>query len=184
MRQFADAADKLLGAVAEKRAALLGDRLARVEMQLPEALGKQVDETLDTWRQEGCAPPLGAGRRALDRRGRGEVAGWLQAPEAGLAMLDRLRAFQDEVHQEGFKTVLLLGMGGSSLGPEVLGETFGHRQGYPELLVLDTTDPDQVAQPASGSTRRRRSSSSPASRAARSSPTSCSPISGRRCRTP
>jgi transaldolase/glucose-6-phosphate isomerase len=146
VRQFEDAADKLLASVAEKRAALLGDRLVRVEAQLPEALGKQVDETIETWRRDGNVRRLWAGDAKLWTGGdEAKWLAWLHAPDAGMQMLDRLRAFQEEVRGEGFQTVLLLGMGGSSLGPEVLGETFGHRQGYPELLVLDSTDPEQVA---------------------------------------
>ncbi len=146
VRQFEDAADKLLASVAQKRAALLGDRLARVEMQLPEDLGKQVEETEETWRRDGNVRRLWAGDAKLwTGEDEAKWLAWLRAPEAGLAMLDKLRAFQEDVHKERFQHVLLLGMGGSSLGPEVLGQTFGHRQGYPELLVLDSTDPDQVA---------------------------------------
>ncbi len=46
--------------------------------------------------------------------------------------------------EQGFAHILLLGMGGSSLGPEVFAETFGRQNGYPELLVLDSTDPAQI----------------------------------------
>jgi transaldolase/glucose-6-phosphate isomerase len=146
VRQFEEAADKLLGSVAEKRAALLGDRLARVEVQAPDELGRAVGETLETWRRDGNVRRLWAGDAALwTGADEAKWLAWLQAPEAGLATLDSLHAFQETVKREGFRHVLLLGMGGSSLGPEVLGETFGHGQGYPELLVLDSTDPDQVA---------------------------------------
>jgi transaldolase / glucose-6-phosphate isomerase len=146
VRLFADAADALLASVAAKRAALAGDRLARVEMQLPGDLGKAMDETLDAWRRDGSLRRLWAGDATLWTGGdEAKWLAWLRAPEAGLAMLDRLRAFRQEVDRDGFRTVLLLGMGGSSLGPEVLGETFGHRQGFPELVVLDSTDPEQVA---------------------------------------
>ena len=146
VRQFEDAADKLLASVAEKRAALLGDKLARVEKQLPEELAKQVEETEDTWRRDGNVRRLWAGDAPLwTGQDEAKWLAWLRSPEAGLAMLDQLRGFQADVRKEGFEKVLLLGMGGSSLGPEVLGETFGHEQGYPELLVLDSTDPDQVA---------------------------------------
>jgi transaldolase/glucose-6-phosphate isomerase len=146
VRQFEDAADKLLASVAEKRAALVGDRLARVEVQLPEELGKQVEETAETWRRDGNVRRLWAGDAKLwTGADEAKWLAWLQAPEAGLKMLDALQAFQESVRKEAFQHVLLLGMGGSSLGPEVLGQTFGHRQGYPELLVLDSTDPDQVA---------------------------------------
>jgi len=48
------------------------------------------------------------------------------------------------VKKRGFTDVVLLGMGGSSLGPEVLGETFGRQSGWPRLHVLDSTDPAQI----------------------------------------
>jgi transaldolase/glucose-6-phosphate isomerase len=56
-----------------------------------------------------------------------------------------LEAFQAEVNAAGFNHVMLLGMGGSSLGPEVMSETFGTQAGHPKLLVLDSTDPAQIA---------------------------------------
>ena len=46
--------------------------------------------------------------------------------------------------QGGFTDVVLLGMGGSSLGPEVLGETFGRQAGWPRFHMLDSTDPAQI----------------------------------------
>jgi glucose-6-phosphate isomerase len=55
-----------------------------------------------------------------------------------------LKSFAEEIRQAGFTQVALLGMGGSSLCPEVLKETFGRRGGYPELFVLDSTDPAQI----------------------------------------
>jgi transaldolase / glucose-6-phosphate isomerase len=71
--------------------------------------------------------------------------GWLSAPEDIARELPALRAFGAEVRGEGLRHVLLLGMGGSSLCPEVLGETFGQLPGGPRLHVLDSTDPAQVA---------------------------------------
>src|SRR6266571_1165727 len=57
---------------------------------------------------------------------------------------DELAAFSERVRSDGFTHVMLLGMGGSSLCPEVFRRTFGHRQGFPELRVLDSTDPATV----------------------------------------
>jgi len=71
--------------------------------------------------------------------------GWLDSPARGKAAIAELRAFADQAKKDGFESVLLLGMGGSSLCPEVLARTFGSRTGYPELHVLDSTDPVQVA---------------------------------------
>jgi len=59
--------------------------------------------------------------------------------------IDEIEAFSREVRDAGFRHLMLLGMGGSSLCPEVFSRTFGKREGFPELLVLDTTDPDTIA---------------------------------------
>ncbi|MBW3619208.1 MAG: glucose-6-phosphate isomerase [Actinobacteria bacterium] len=71
--------------------------------------------------------------------------GWLDAPTAFAGRIDELTAFADEVVADGFTDVLLVGMGGSSLYPEVLARTFGSTEGHPRLTVLDSTDPAAVA---------------------------------------
>jgi glucose-6-phosphate isomerase len=71
--------------------------------------------------------------------------GWLSAPEDLARELASLHAFGTQVRSDGFAHVLLLGMGGSSLCPEVLSETFGQLPGGPRVHVLDSTDPAQVA---------------------------------------
>ena len=70
--------------------------------------------------------------------------GWLDITEDQIAHPIELRNLAKEVWSAGFKDVLLLGMGGSSLCPEVLRMTFGKIAGYPDLHVLDSTDPAQV----------------------------------------
>ena len=55
-----------------------------------------------------------------------------------------LKDFSAEVKSRGFQHVVLLGMGGSSLGPEVLAETFGPQSGWPKFYMLDATDPAQI----------------------------------------
>src|SRR5216683_3346173 len=72
--------------------------------------------------------------------------GWLDITEDQIAHPIELRNLPRQVWSAGFKDVLLLGMGGSSLGPEVLRMTFGKSAGYPNLHVLDSTDPAQVKQ--------------------------------------
>ena len=71
--------------------------------------------------------------------------GWLTCPTEFRSELDRLRAVADGVVEDGIEHVVLVGMGGSSLYPEVLATTFGSREGYPELHVLDSTDPAAVS---------------------------------------
>ncbi len=70
--------------------------------------------------------------------------GWLELPTSMRAHVAELRAFADEMRSEGVRHVVLCGMGGSSLAPEVFRETLGSASGYPELIVLDSTDPVAV----------------------------------------
>jgi transaldolase/glucose-6-phosphate isomerase len=70
--------------------------------------------------------------------------GWLHVVEDQLAQLPQLAAFAADVATAGFTHALLLGMGGSSLCPEVLKITYGKQPGHPELHVLDSTDPAQI----------------------------------------
>ncbi len=70
--------------------------------------------------------------------------GWLTVPSEMLAVADALKSFAEAVRASGFQQVMVCGMGGSSLCPEVLRQTFGRQAGFPELLVLDSTDPDTI----------------------------------------
>jgi glucose-6-phosphate isomerase len=79
----------------------------------------------------------------------GNSLGWLTVPDKMLAVVDELNDFSAEIRNQGFRHVMVCGMGGSSLCPEMLARTFGKREGYPELLVLDSTDPDVIADLAS-----------------------------------
>ena len=146
VKQFAKAADDLLGAVAAKRNTMLGNTLATVTTMLPDDMSKAVEQALDSWREAGKVRDLWA-RQASVWTGGDEAKwlAWLDIVEDRTKDLPALQAFQDEVKAAGFTDVLLLGMGGSSLGPEVLAETFGKRGGFPNLHVLDSTDPQQIA---------------------------------------
>ena len=70
--------------------------------------------------------------------------GWLSVTTQMSAQLSSIMEFAGEVRRACFRHVVLLGMGGSSLGPEVLRQTFGSAQDYPELIVLDSTVPGSV----------------------------------------
>jgi transaldolase/glucose-6-phosphate isomerase len=67
--------------------------------------------------------------------------GWLDIVGQQLAAASKFKALAAELAEDGFSHILLLGMGGSSLCPEVFSVTFGRQAGWPELLVLDSTDP-------------------------------------------
>ena len=114
-------------------------------VRLPAGLEAEVAETLARARSERWIDRLWAGDASLWTGGdEARWLKWLDAAEAGCVDLVALKAFQSEIAAGGFAHVLLLGMGGSSLGPEVLAQTFGAQAGFPQLLVLDSTDPDQI----------------------------------------
>ena len=70
--------------------------------------------------------------------------GWLDVPAEMMGRVDDLAAFADEIRAEGVERVILLGMGGSALGPETLRQCFGKRPDFPDLATLDSTLPDRV----------------------------------------
>ncbi|MBB2166913.1 bifunctional transaldolase/phosoglucose isomerase [Gluconacetobacter aggeris] len=142
---FADAFDDLLGTVARKQNALLGDHLTDTKLDLPAEIDTAVKASLESWRQDGTVRRIWA-RDATVWTGKDEAKWlkWLGIVDDRLAGLPALEAFQAEVKAKGFTDILLLGMGGSSLGPEVLAETFGKHVGFPHLYVLDSTDPQQI----------------------------------------
>jgi transaldolase/glucose-6-phosphate isomerase len=103
------------------------------------------DAEREVWRAGGRIRRLWAGDASLwsgaDER---KWLGWLDIVDQELTDIDRLSAFAEKVKQGGFTDLVLLGMGGSSLGPEVFGETFDPRSGWPRFHMLDSTDPAQI----------------------------------------
>ena len=75
---------------------------------------------------------------------------WLTLPENMADAAHSLQQFGQEMRAAGYRHIVLLGMGGSSLGPEVIRQTFGSRPGYPQMLTLDSTVPAWVADAAAG----------------------------------
>ena len=133
----------MLGAVAEKRAKALGGGIDEQKLALGDALTKKVDTAAEDWRAHGNVRKLWQHDKSLwTGADEDKWLGWLDSPDA-----DQLRsyvAFAEEIKREGFQDAVLLGMGGSSLGPEVLAETFGHKSGWPRLRILDSTVPAQI----------------------------------------
>jgi transaldolase/glucose-6-phosphate isomerase len=144
VRLFADAADTLLGAVADKRTAFLGDRLNGMTADLPDALAASVEKRIEQARADAWSRRLWSGDASLwTGKDEAKWLGWLAAGRGEQVDLDALKAFGAEAKK--YKDAVLLGMGGSSLGPEVLARILGSADGGPTLHVLDTTDPDQIA---------------------------------------
>ena len=70
--------------------------------------------------------------------------GWLQVPADMKDVVLELTKFTDGIREAGYRYVVLLGMGGSSLAADVFRTTFGIADGYPDLFVLDSTDPGAI----------------------------------------
>jgi glucose-6-phosphate isomerase len=122
--------------------------VTKIDPQFPPDLQGLVGEIFDAareqnvleriWQRDGTlwGPP---GTPELTDR-----LGWLDIADRMAAMVDDLEAFVQEVRDAGLTDAVLLGMGGSSLAPEVFRRSFGIRDGYLRLHVLDSTDPDQI----------------------------------------
>ena len=117
----------------------------RLKTSLPEALASTVKTTIADWQSGGKMQRLWQ-RDATLWTGSDEAnwLGWLDIVDEQIAQHDQLAKVAKEVQTRGFQHVLLLGMGGSSLCPEVLRMTFGRVMHFPALHVLDSTDPAQV----------------------------------------
>lgn len=119
--------------------------MSGLKSSLPETLAAAVKTTIGDWQSGGKMQRLWK-RDATLWTGDDEASwlGWLDITEEQIAHQVEFRNLAKEVWSAGFRDVLLLGMGGSSLCPEVLRMTFGKSAGYPDLHVLDSTDPAQV----------------------------------------
>jgi transaldolase / glucose-6-phosphate isomerase len=145
VKLFIDAFDQLLSAVEKKRTDILGNKLDRLTYKLPEAINAAVQVSLDDWQKNGKMRRLwGQDATLWTGTDENKWLAWLGITEDRLAHIDHLKQLAQEVQDLEFTHVLLLGMGGSSLCPEVMKLTFGKKQGFPELLVLDSTDPAQI----------------------------------------
>ncbi len=143
VKLFADAADKLYGAVAHKRATSLGGGIDAQKLALGDGLGKAVAKSTEEWRASAKIRRLWQKDKSVwTGDDENKWLGWLDSPAK--ADIADYEDFAQRVKGQKFTDAVVLGMGGSSLGPEVLAETFPQKAGFPKLRVLDSTDPSQV----------------------------------------
>jgi len=142
---FAEAFDKLLSAIAAKRAAILAQKFNGQNIEMPAQLAADVDKLAKDWSARGVIRDIWA-RKSSVWTGNDEHKwlGWLGAVAQGQAAISRYQEFTGWVKAQGFTDAVVIGMGGSSLGPEVLAKTFPQVRGFPKLGIIDSTDPAQV----------------------------------------
>src|SRR6476620_2478258 len=143
VKLFADAADKLYGAVAYKRATSLGAGIDSQKLAVRGDLARAVEKNAEEWRGSAKIRRLWhKDKSGWTGEDEDKWLGWLNRPAS--ADLADYEDFAERVKGQKFTDAVVLGMGGSSLGPEVLAETFPKKSGFPKLHVLDSTDPAQV----------------------------------------
>ncbi len=122
------------------------DYASKLHRSLGDELTSRVDAIVDEWGAAGKVARLWARDASLwTDAGEGAWLGWLDVATAQLADPERFSVLVDDVRSGGFADAVLLGMGGSSLCPEVLSLTFAAQTaGLPRLRVLDSTDPLQI----------------------------------------
>ena len=112
---------------------------------LPEKLAADVNASLEDWKKNGKVKRLWQKDASLwTGSDENKWLGWLDITDQQLEDIDKLKQIATDIKKASFKNALLLGMGGSSLCPEVLRMTFGKAAGFPDLHVLDSTDPAQI----------------------------------------
>ena len=146
VEKFIKSFDGLLKVIDNKRITLMSERVTQGTANL-QTYEPDVDRALSSLDQAQVPQriwAMDAGVWSTEAAHVAEITqrlGWLKVIDAMKDNVAALRAFTAEVRTAGFKDVVVLGMGGSSLGPDVARLTFGSTKIYPKLQVLDTTDP-------------------------------------------
>jgi transaldolase/glucose-6-phosphate isomerase len=145
VKLFADAFDKLLAAVSKRTQKAAPSAVNNLTYSLPDDLGQNVKAALEDWKKNNKVKRLWARDASLwTNKDESNWLGWLGIVEEQIAHDADFKNIADEIHKDGFTHLVLLGMGGSSLCVEVFGKTFGKLDGYPEVHILDSTDPAQI----------------------------------------
>ncbi len=140
---------KLLAGIESKREGILTSRPAAIESSIPDGLETTIARRVAQATADDVARRIWRKDDTLwGAHGAPEVSnrlGWLTIGGVMADQLGDLRSLANDVAGEGITDVVLLGMGGSSLAPEVLRRSFGNQGGHPTLHVLDSTDTEAIA---------------------------------------
>ena len=149
VKAFADSFESLMQSITSKRAALTSGLLDRMEANLGQ-YEADVQATIkraegEQWTRKICRKDASLWKQEEShQKVIKNSLGWVTVPDQLYDAADELAAFSARIANDGFKDVMLLGMGGSSLCPEVFRRTFGKIPGHPEMHVIDSTDPATV----------------------------------------
>jgi transaldolase/glucose-6-phosphate isomerase len=145
VKLFADAFDTLLAEVEKNTKRSSTPKANAQRASLPADLEAAVKKNLNDWRASGKVRRLWQHDASLwTNDDEASWLGWLNITDEQLSNVAKLKALADEIKTAGFSDILLLGMGGSSLCPEVLSLTYPQTPGFPRLHILDSTDPAQI----------------------------------------
>jgi len=147
VRQFADAFDKLLSATARQTREAWPAAVGATKVDPgSDHAASAIAAAMEDWRQGGKIRRLWAMDPALwTNADEAQWGGWLHAADPAASDAADVGQICDHVRRNRFTDVVLLGMGGSSLGPQVLADVSGTQPGWPRFHLLDSTDPRQIA---------------------------------------
>jgi len=143
--KFVDSFQSLMSGITKKRELLSGGRKKYVS-----SLGEHepdVHETLVSLKENRIMTRIWDHDHTVWKPEPEEITnrlGWLNSPENMTGVVSQIIKFTDDVREAGFNQAVLLGMGGSSLAPDLFARVFGTADGYLQLHILDSTDPDAV----------------------------------------
>jgi transaldolase/glucose-6-phosphate isomerase len=143
---FLDAYNELLAGLDKKRISMIKSCKDNLKVFLPAELSSKIKQRLDNWEQLNFVSRLWKKDYTLwknDKKDDVELSnrlGWLKLPAIMKDEVQSLNEFAARISRK-FETIFVLGMGGSSLAPEVFYKVFGSKKGYPDLVVIDSTHP-------------------------------------------
>ena len=146
VKSFSDSYDELIGNIAHKQGGLLAQDYARQQSGL-DLDQPQVAATLARMQRARVAGRIWDRDHTVWKQASTEISnrlGWLGLPVRMGSQLKNILELASQVQREEMRHVVLLGMGGSSLGAEALRRCFSRAEGFPDLLVLDSTVPAAV----------------------------------------
>src|SRR5882724_1873028 len=144
---FAASFDQLMAALEKKRQSMAGAEVDRLELHLG-SYQRRVNRRMAQWPKDQFSRRVWEKDYTLWSKDLQQELtdrlGWLELPSTMAKEVAGLTAFAEKAKADGIKHVVVLGMGGSSLAPEVFQQTLGNAAGFPELHVLDSTHPAAV----------------------------------------